>query len=441
MHCEPAKIEPLATPASASRLVTVERVTAALTILVAFAIYGNLLRLSAGSRYILLFGDCGLALLAGYLVAARLLAGKFPLLVEALVACLMSIGLLAILHPNIPNLTVGLEGFRQTLFQMLAVFVGTALLNTRTRLIGFLKTVSILSIPVLLWAIRQFFIISPIDFAIIDSNTAGLATWQIFGKYRAFGFFSGPFHMGLFAGFIFWIGLAFYGESRRKEWLALALVSAMACLATLTRSSLMALFAGVPLVMIYIFGEYRFRIIVISTALLTILLSSVFLIATNVDPVDSLVQSVSSLEEMSDDSRFEGRLDGYREGIRCVYENPFGIGMGSAADAIGYQFEGTGHKHITSHNILLRMALETGWIGLCLFLAILWQLVRAVNRLKTKKDYWLAAVIGGWLVIMLITGITGSSINAYPINLLFWLVAGGIVSYSLTPIEGGNNVQ
>jgi O-antigen ligase len=314
-------------------------------------------------------------------------------------------------------------------------------LNTKTRLIGFLKTVSVLSIPVLLWAIRQFFIISPIDLAIIDSNTADLATWQIFGQYRAFGFFSGPFHMGLFAGFIFWIGIGFYAESRRKVWLVMALVSVIACLATLTRSSLMALLVSVPLVLIYMLKEYRFRIIAITTALLVILLSSVLLIAANVEAVNSLVQSVSSLEKMADDSRFEGRFDGYREGLHAVFENPFGVGMGSAADALGYQFEGSGHQHVTSHNILLRIALETGWIGLCLFLAILWQLARAVKRLKVRRDYWLAATAGGWILILLITGVTGSSINAYPINLLFWLVGGGIVSYSLTPIEGGKNVR
>ena len=398
--------------------------------LVAFGLYGNLARLMLGTRYVLVFGDAVLMSLACYTVSVRVLSFRFPTYIEALTLCLLVIGTIAIFHPNLPNLITGLEGFRQTMYQMLAVFVGAALLNTRRRLTAFFKILGVLSLPVLFWAVKQFLLVSDVDRAIIETSTADPSTWQIFGKIRSFGFFSGPFHMGLFAGFAAWIGIALYLDSLRKSWLLLTALAFMACAATLTRASVAALFASLLIVPVFVLKGRRGRIICTTAGLLALLLVGAVVLAERVELVGNVLEGVSAVDRLSEDSRLQGRFDGYHEGITVVGTNPFGIGMGSAGDAMGSSFEYQNRTHITSHNIFLRFAIETGWIGLGLFLAIVWTAVAAARRLKSARDFALASLLLGWLVVLLVTGITGSSINAYPANLLLWVSVGGIVNYS-----------
>ena len=420
------------TLAAGSRFVTApvcgQRVLyASLVLLVGFALYANLARVALGSRYVLLVADSLLMVLVLYTASLRLLAGQLPTAVEAAVLALLGLGAAAIMHPNIPDFRTGIEGFRQTLYQMSAVSVGVALLGTRRRMMHFLSIVAVLAVPILLWAVKQFIAISALDLAIIGANTADIYTWQIFGKVRAFGFFSGPFHMGLFAGFVFWIGAALYFESRRRIWLVLAALSFLAGLATLTRGSLIAMCGSVPVVLFFVFPRARLRVAAATAVVLAGIGLGLYLLSSHVDAVGSVVESVLTLSELSDDSRLVGRFDGYREGIAAVATHPFGIGMGSAADALGHYFDPYKYVHITSHNMFLRMALETGWMGLGLFMAILWLALRAARRTARMGDHPMAMLLMGWPAIVLITGITGSSINAFPVNLLFWLIVGGAV--------------
>jgi hypothetical protein len=70
--------------------------------------------------------------------------------------------------------------------------------------------------------------------------------------------------------------------------------------------------------------------------------------------------------------------------------------------------------------------LETGILGLILFLCIVWNLIRAVRILLKGGELTLGAIAVGVMLVILIAGITGSTIGAYPVNLIFWTLCGSV---------------
>jgi O-antigen ligase len=305
------------------------------------------------------------------------------------------------------------------------------------------RLIAITSLPILVYAVRQFFVLSEVDYAIIESNTAAMNTWMLFGKVRAFGIFNGPFHLGLYSGIVFWIALGLYVETKRNFYIAVAAAAVLACLASLTRSSIIALSASFPIVLFYTFRRHWVRAIWITILAGLIAFVSIQVLRNKYEELDLLYETVLSFRRMAEDTRLVSRYEGYERSFAAVKSNPFGLGMGSAADAMEYYFEPHNKIHITSHNLFLRIVLETGWLGLLLFLAILGQMLACVRSLERSGDSVAALMLLGPLAIVLITGISGSTIGAYPINLLFRSLCGLLVGYSriakgeLTHVQAG----
>ncbi|MCP4685025.1 MAG: O-antigen ligase family protein [bacterium] len=399
--------------------------------LLVLALYINIGKVVTGSRYVTLIADAALFALAARVIVARLLNGRWMTALELLTAGFIVLGVIQIFNPNVPTIMAGIEGFRRLVFQMLGVFIGIAVVRNRDDLIFLYKVVAVASVPILLYAIKQFFFVSDFDTALIASNTADIGSWKIFGKLRAFGIFNGPFHLGLFAGFSFWLGLGLFVETRRKIALLLAGVALAAGLATLTRGSVIAILASCPVVLFYVFNRYRVRVAVIAVAAIVVASSSVALLRSSFEELDLFMESFSSLENVSEDNRLMTRFEGYERGLSVLKSHPLGTGMGSSGDAMKSYFEPYGAIHVTSHNLLLRIALETGFPGLVLFLFIVGWIGYAVVKLKESDDNVVALVLLGMCLIVAITGITGSTLGAYPVNLVFWSLCGGAAGCAL----------
>jgi len=394
------------------------------------SLYINLGKVLLGSRYFTLLADAAVGALGGWVILSHLLSGKRFQMIELFAAAFMILGLLLILHPNVPTYLAGIEGYRSLMFQMVGLFVGLRAVRERTDFFFLLKVVSIAALPILLYAIKQFFVLSSLDYALIASNTAGLDTWQLFGKVRAFGLFNGPFHLGLCGGIVFWLAVALWLEGKRKGWLVVALVAALACVASLTRSSLIALIGSIPIVLFIVYRRFRFKVAVTTIAVAAIIGVSSFFLRTEWEELGRLMDSISSLESISEDSRLTTRFEGYQRAASVVIEHPLGIGMGAAGDAMAHYFEPYGKIHVTSHNLFLWVLLETGILGLALFLFVAYYLIKAVRTLLKRSELTVSAGSTGMLLIIFIAGITGSTIGAYPINLLFWTLCGGFCAYA-----------
>jgi len=401
-----------------------------LTAAIVLALYINVGKVLFGSRYVTLLADAVVGGIGAWVLFTSLLAGKRFLAIELFTAGFMILGMLLILHPNVPSVVVGIEGYRSLMFQMTGLFIGIRVVRSKDDFYFLLKVVVIAATPILLYGIKQFFYLSDFDYALIASNTAALDTWQLFGKVRSFGLFNGPFHLGLCSGIIFWLSIGLWLRVRHKGWLIVAVITALACIASFTRSSLVALLGSIPIVLFIVYRKFRVRVAITTIALAVVVVLSSLFLRSEWEQLGRLMDSIASLESIAEDSRLTNRFEGYQRAVDLAVKHPLGLGMGAAGDAMAQHFEPYGKIHITSHNLFLWVLLETGVLGLVLFLIIAYYLTRSVRTLLRTGDLTTSSVAVGVPLVILIAGLTGSTIGAYPINLVFWTLCGALCSMS-----------
>lgn len=404
----------------------------AISALFAIGLYVNIGKVLLGSRALLLATDVMILALCA-VVAALWLSGRARAgAVELLIVAFTIVGTLELFHPNVPSILLGMEGYRRLIFQMLGFLVGIVAIRKRDDILFLWKLLAICAVPILLYSIKQFFVISDFDQALIESTAADMDTWQIFGKIRSFGLFSGPFHLGIFAGLIFWIAVALRAETRSRWFTWLAALAVCACVASLTRASLIALLVSIPVVLVFVLRHARGRVIAIALTVLITGVAGFYVAKATSSTVASVVEGYSLLESLQNDGRLQGRFEDYSHAIKTLADYPLGAGMGSASDAMGAHFAAANGLHITSHNLFLWVGLETGLIGLLLFIGILFSIFLAARKLVALDDRPLAMAAFGALVVILISGLTGSTLSAYPVNLIFWTLSGCYVGYLRT---------
>ncbi len=410
----------------------------AIGLLFAVGLYVNITKVVAGTKLFLFTTDLAVAGICAVACLHWLSGRNRTGAVELLVLAFGLVGAIELFHPNVPSMAVGLESYRRLVFQMLGLIVGLLAVRDRRDIQFLWKVLAICSVPILLYAIKQFFVISDFDRAMIENTAANMDTWQLFGKIRSFGLFSGPFHLGLFAGIIFWIAVALRSQSGKWYYSALATLAVTAAIASLTRSSVIALVGSVPVVLFLVMRGARLRVAAVTLTSVVVLLATFYLLRSSSDSFASIVEGYSVLESLQEDGRLQGRFEDYRHGARMFAEYPLGAGMGSASDAMGSQFSSANKQHLTSHNLLLWVGIETGAVGLLLFVGILISVGLAIRKLILIGDTPMAMAACGALVVVLITGMTGSTLSAYPVNLIFWTLSGCYIGY-LRSLENGNS--
>lgn len=413
----------------------------AIGLLFAVGLYVNITKVVAGTKLFLFTTDLAVAGICAVACLHWLSGRNRTGAVELLVLAFGLVGAIELFHPNVPSMAVGLESYRRLVFQMLGLIVGLLAVRDRRDILFLWKVLALCSVPILLYAIKQFFVISDFDRAMIESTAADMDTWQLFGKIRSFGLFSGPFHLGLFAGIIFWIALALRSQSGKWYYSALATLAVTAAIASLTRSSVIALVGSVPVVLFLVMRGARLQVAAVTLTSVVVLLATFYLLRSSSDSFASIVEGYSVLESLQEDGRLQGRFEDYRHATRMFAEYPLGAGMGSASDAMGSQFSSANKQHLTSHNLLLWVGIETGAVGLLLFVGILISVGLAIHKLIRIKDAPMALAASGALVVVLITGMTGSTLSAYPVNLIFWTLSGCYIGYlrslERTELDGG----
>ncbi len=191
-------------------------ITTALAILIVLGEWTGLARGILGAPYYAAILDLALVLIV---VLAAVLAWRADRLpdphpLDLLIVGFAFLALIQVLNPNVPSLTVGLEGFRKTAFTVLG-FAAVRLAGTRDPR-PFYVIVALGSIPALLWAIRQSLVPLPIDLAIISTSGVSSISFHAGVAMRAFAPTAGPFHLGILAGTVLIIAVVF--SQRAGRW-------------------------------------------------------------------------------------------------------------------------------------------------------------------------------------------------------------------------------
>jgi O-antigen ligase len=158
----------------------------------------------------------------------------------------------------------------------------------------------------------------------------------------------------------------------------------------------------------------------VASALLLLVLASALL------PVDGgsyYTRQMLTLAHPLTDRNMTARLDMWGRLAPVILANPWGWGVGSLGSATYRYGEVVGLR--VADNQYLEVAVETGLVGLTLFVAILAAACAYSLRLAARgSSLGLAALLACWVVA--IAGIAGPPLKAFPANILFGCLLGAM---------------
>ena len=416
-------------------------ITSALAVLIVLGEWSGLARGLLGGPYYAAVLDLALVATVGLAALLAWRDDRLPRLhpIDVLVFGFAVLALIQVMNPNVPSLTVGLEGFRKTAFTMLGYAV-IRLSGTRDPW-PFYTIIALGSIPALLWAIRQSWFPQPFDLQIITTSGVSSISFHAGVAMRAFAPTAGPFHLGILAGTVLIIAVVY--SLRSGRWFPLALLAGTALGLSITRANIGATAAAV-VVMAIIQATGRDRLKLAAVGAPAIALALVFASVAASAPTDPTTPAspppagvdsgdgdgdgpVAELPSLEEDQNFQFRLQFWREQLEAIVERPLiGYGTSAAADGFDADYEGTGSRNFGPHSLYTKPALELGLIGFIVFMAILVGAFVAMLRILSVNRR-LATISIGLFVLVTVSGLTGPMLDAYPFNVIFWATLGWVV--------------
>jgi len=402
------------------------------------AMYINVIRLFVDSLYPLLFFDFLLCLAVflsflNHAARRRTASAESPLVLSPpviLALLFLVICVVQLWNPNVPDVQFALKGFRKTCLTIVGFFAAVWMFHGREELDKTWRIVGLAALPVCLYGIKQGLFLSAFDYRMLDTVAADVVTMKLARGYRAFSIFPGPFHLGMFSCIVALIALYLLKGRNRLFWGAVYLTAFLAMAFAQTRTNLLAFFA-VSLLFLLLTTSHPGKWI--RNLLLLGLLALPLVYAGYALRIERFERLVVSLTRIGEDTRLLKRFDLYPHIIQAILEHPFrGYGMGSGGDTLEAEI---GVVHFTSHNLALKILLETGIAGTLVFFGLvawcagpfagLWK-----RRRESPETYRLATLAVSILGVILVNGIVGSAIEAYPCNLLFWFALGSLLTLS-----------
>lgn len=317
---------------------------------------------------------------------------------------------LLMFNANIPSVNVGILGFRKSVLALGGLILGCSIAATHVRSAEALVVRT-------LTAGLAISIIGRLWFPALDDigadKSADSYTALFDGARRLQGIFAGPFHVAVCGVFLLgWCLVRFRGH--RIEASLVGLIAVVATYMTLVRTAYVAI---VFLVLVYILISPRFEKFLARAAgaiLTSALLSYVVLTE------DSGLASVArSLGEASSDGRFLNRFPEYIASWNLFLASPlWGWGAGSAGDVMG-QFFGPDGVHVTAHNLVFKIMVEGGIIGLILWTGLLSAVIRSTVVRSESGSFALITLAG-----LTPFALTGSAVEALPVSYVAFFVVG-----------------
>lgn len=398
----------------------------------------SILKAATGSRFAPLTFDLGLLLACVLHLGEGLLRGKLRLgKLDVLLLFLWGVAFLEIFNPNVPSLQAGIEGFRKFIFMSLAFYLSRHLLQLRDFHL-FVKGMVLFSVPVTIYGIKQFFVMWPIDYRMIELATSSSVTFLMGGWIRPFSTMSGPFQLGLYLVILLLLLLALLKGKITRPYLRLLLIGLFILqmallLMTRTKGNWAGFMVGIFVLFVLqsrnplraVFRLSAFALLSGVIIFLAFSLTSGVVFTVLYDAFFAITHPLQA-------PTFIFRMGIWQKTIiPALQQQPFlGYGTGSAGEGLRNLYEGTDSFYFFSHNLYIKIWLEMGFAGLVVFLWIvaesLWKGLRQLYRPIFPNPeviillQWSIAVV----VAFLIGGLVIATLDAYPPNYYFWLLLG-----------------
>ncbi len=246
---------------------------------------------------------------------------------------------------------------------------------------------------------------------------------------RAFATLGGPNQLGTYLLIPALIAFGYFIFEKKWTYLCLATLFSLGVYVTYSRSALIGLIFGIAvLIALRLPSKLRLAtfasLAVVLAGLLFLLLSPNQCTFVNALPKPLIHGSCDTgLLSGSDKQRVESQ----RRGVATITQQPFGYGLGSAGPASFYSA-----KPLITENWYLQLAIETGILGLLLYLAYFTLLGREYYQMRSRKGIepiWPSA----GLAILIAVGVASMFLHAPADSTL------SIIGFSLLGIIKGRD--
>ena len=340
---------------------------------------------------------------------------------------LIFLALFSVINPNIYNKLYALIEFRKTFFQFFWLIIGICFnkSSNKTSRDDFLKYVQIISLPIILYGIKQSIWFDSFDKLFYELQDADSYTYIFHGSIRSISVFSGPFHFGFFCNLILIISLYNFSAFKGKvTFLVFSLFAFWGIISSQTRTNLICSILIIWVFIWYIIDKSyknfsdRFSIKIFFMCMSMVLIPFIFLAQPKSDNL------LSSIIHFSEDNRFLGRISTWQDGLNLIKDNLLlGYGIGSAGDTMGQHT--IGRVFLTPHNMFLKVAIELGFLGFTIFVGLLAYIFVRCYRLRDKKSRYLCLSL---LLIIIVQGLVGSTLATFPIMSIIFILIGRTIS-------------
>jgi O-antigen ligase len=285
-----------------------------------------------------------------------------------------------------------------------------------------------------LYGVKQFIFPTALDYRLIELSTASPVTYMMGGHIRAFSTLAGPFHLGIYLACTLLLLFAIWQRypNRRRLVMLLAVPMLAALIMTVTKSNWAGLLAGI-LTLILLNSRQPLRLIwgLIVIGLVAGLVLYLLVWVSSITPgLETVYTGLQALLNPLEAPTFKFRMDLWNETvIPLMTQSPwFGYGTGSAGEGLINLFENTSSIYIVAHNLYFKIQIELGLLGsLCFWCFLFYALIDIWLVGRRLQDRFLK-IVSNWTlafaVAILVAGLTGAILDAYPVNLIFWLLLG-----------------
>jgi O-antigen ligase len=403
-------------------------------VLITLGCFNGLVKAITGIRYFPLLIDLSIIFLLIARIFTQMLNQKLRLGREDFVAiAFIALAFLGMFHPNIPSFQAGLEGFRKFAFMIFGFLVGRHLISI-TGLKRLIRLLLISAFVISLYGIKQYLFPSALDYRLIELSTASPITYLMGGHIRAFSTLAGPFHLGLYlvAILLLLTSIWLFYPGKRLLVVLLGIPMLLALVMTVTKSNWFGLLVGIFFVILLNsknFWRTFGQIILIGVICLVILF--VLLQLSTVNPIFKTINDgLQAFQNPTEAPTMVFRIELWRGTIiPLIRDSPWiGYGTGSAGEGLGFLFNPDVSVFTIAHNLFLKVQFEMGLIGtftfFILIISIFFHMLKVRRSLKDSFLLLLSNWSLAFFVSMMVAGLTGSILDAYPVNLLFWILMG-----------------
>ena len=405
------------------------------------AFLGSLKRYAPVSEELVTIGFDALCFaLLGYVVVRRLLRSrKIPFSpLTPLLLLFMAFALITILNPVLTSWTRGLLGWRFLASGLLFHFLGFYAFDDVRRLRRFFTifwlVAGIVAVYGLVQLVRGY---TAVELAWISDLAATMRIAGT-GRYRLMATMGSAVDLGFFISLAMTslVGVVITTRRLKTSYLLLLGLMAITLIFTFVRAAWAAVFMSVMyMMMVNLWHIKRFRplfpllgIFVASAPIL--LLFTAGPIATYFDN-PALQERVASLSDPLADKSMLDRFDRWSTVWTLVREYPLGVGVGMTGAATLRYPDDPGPVGATVDNTYLKILVETGWVGLTLFILLLMATLIKGGRIykKLTKPYQCYALplLGAFVAFVVILAF-GEYIELNPGRTIVWILTGFLFS-------------